>query len=129
MSTRATYEFKDERGSHVVYKHWDGYPEGAREFISNALPYAWPLPRFEADEFAAAFIAGNKVKGRGGDLRLTAGRDRHGDTEYHYVVTLGVNGLHVEQWEPDGWGDNRRWHKIGEWSLEDFAREEVQNEG
>jgi hypothetical protein len=26
-----------------------------------ALPYAWPLPRWEADDFAAAFVCANKL--------------------------------------------------------------------
>ncbi len=61
MSTRALYTFRDFDGEeHHVYKHHDGYPTGAAEALANALPYAWKLPRYEADEFAAAFVAGNK---------------------------------------------------------------------
>jgi hypothetical protein len=44
----------------TIYKHSDGYPEGAVCWITRALEFAWPLPRFEADEFAAAFVAANK---------------------------------------------------------------------
>jgi hypothetical protein len=61
MSTRACYTFIDETEEVHVYKHSDGYPTGAAEFIIAALEFAWPLPRFEADEFAAAFVAANKV--------------------------------------------------------------------
>jgi hypothetical protein len=43
----------------TVYKHSDGYPDGAVCWITKALEHAWPLPRFEADEFAAAFVAAN----------------------------------------------------------------------
>ena len=60
MSTRASYTFTDEHTTHHVYKHCDGYLEGACEAITKALDCAWPLPRFEADEFAAAFVAANK---------------------------------------------------------------------
>jgi hypothetical protein len=62
MSTRACYRFIDPDTSEVatVYKHHDGYPEGAVCWITKALDYAWRLPRFEADEFAAAFVAANK---------------------------------------------------------------------
>lgn len=63
MSTRAVYIFHDRDTEIAVYKHHDGYPSGACEAIRNALPHAWPLPRFEADEFAAAFVAGNKPSG------------------------------------------------------------------
>jgi hypothetical protein len=66
MSTRACYRFFPSNGPNdwpgvvTVYKHSDGYPSGAAEAIEAALPYAWPLPRFEPDEFAAAFVRGNK---------------------------------------------------------------------
>lgn len=61
MATRGVYIFSDQRTTPiVVYRHYDNYPTGAAEALLNALPHAWPLPRFEADEFAAAFMAGNK---------------------------------------------------------------------
>jgi hypothetical protein len=62
MSTRAVYSFFDSEGPAAahVYKHSDGYPSGAIQAIEAALEYAWKLPRYEADEFAAAFAAGNK---------------------------------------------------------------------
>jgi hypothetical protein len=67
MSTRACYRFIPENGPNgcpgviTVYKHQDGYPRGAAEAIERALPFAWPLPRYENDEFAAGFVAGNKM--------------------------------------------------------------------
>lgn len=97
MSTRATYEFRDEWGEHTVYRHHDGYPAGGVQWIANAVPLAWPLPRFEADEFAASFIAGNKD--REGGVRLTKGRDAHGDTQFHYVVSMKDRKLHIEIYE------------------------------
>lgn len=61
MSTRAIYSFfGDDDAPRHVYKHSDGYPTGAAEAIENALEFAWPLPRYENDEFAAAFVAANK---------------------------------------------------------------------
>lgn len=99
MSTRATYEFKDQHDSFTIYKHCDGYPEGGLQWIAKALPHAWPLPRFEADEFAAAFVAANKADG--GDVRITTGRQAHGDTEYHYVVTERDGKLFVQICDPD----------------------------
>jgi hypothetical protein len=66
MSTRACYRFIPENGPNdfpgvvTVYKHHDGYPEGAAKAIEATLPHAFPLPRFEADEFAAAFVRANK---------------------------------------------------------------------
>jgi hypothetical protein len=63
MSTRALYTFRSDDGTeeYHVYKHSDGYPTGAADAICAALPFAWPLPRYEADEFAAAFVAANKA--------------------------------------------------------------------
>ena len=62
MSTRAIYRFiGDWPGVVTVYKHSDGYPEGAAKAIEAALDFAWPLPRYECDEFAAAFVAANKM--------------------------------------------------------------------
>lgn len=61
MSTRAVYTFFGDQGeAHHVYKHSDGYPSGAAQWITAALNFAWKLPRYESDEFAAAFVAANK---------------------------------------------------------------------
>lgn len=88
MSTRACYTFKDETGEFHVYKHHDGYPTGAASFLVGTAAKAWPLPRFEADEFAAAFVAVNKKSG--GDVRLMQSGDIRkiapGDIEWHYTV-------------------------------------------
>ena len=93
MGTRAVYTFIGEDERHSVYKHWDGYPRGACRFIANALPLAWPLPRFEADEFAAAFVAANKKQA--GDVRLTSGPGAHGDLAYTYEIRCRDGRLHV----------------------------------
>ena len=70
MGTRAVYFFESNDGQlHGVYKHYDGYPQGAAAHIEDAKAYAWPLPRWEADEFAAAFVAANKNP-KGGEVRL-----------------------------------------------------------
>lgn len=61
MSTRAVYTFKDGNEAYHVYKHAEGYPTEACKALLRALRFAWPLPRFEPDEFAAAFVAANKV--------------------------------------------------------------------
>lgn len=102
MSTRAVYTFKDERDSFAVYKHYDGYPEGAVEFIKNALDFAWGGGRFEASDLSAAFVAANKGKG-GGDVYLTKGHTRHGDLDYDYVIYY-KNGLQLDVYE-HRWGE------------------------
>ena len=98
MSTRAIYTFTDEKNdSHHVFKHHDGYPAGAAEFISKAVPLAWPAPRFEPDEFAAAFIAANKDMPGGIRLCRTGSFDQiaSSDIEFHYIVTTRFGRLHV----------------------------------
>ena len=103
MGTRAVYTFNDGDDKFHVYKHWDGYPEGAALFFMKAIPYAWGGTRFEASEFAAAFIAGNKPKD-GGDVYLTKGPNAHGDLEYVYELyqnTLGglMIKVHHANWD------------------------------
>jgi hypothetical protein len=108
MSTRAIYTFKDPSYIIHVYKHHDGYPEGAAEALVAAKKAAWEGSRYEADEFAAAFVAANKTSSCG--IRLI-GMDAKGtaiapegfatDTEYLYEIT-GPDT--VEAWEADGDG-------------------------
>ena len=61
MSTRAIYSFDTDYGMVHVYKHHDGYPTGAADALKAAQAYAWPLPRYEGDDYAAAFVAANKI--------------------------------------------------------------------
>lgn len=100
MSTRAVYTFKDERQTFHVYKHHDGYPSGAIQWIEKAIPYAWKLPRFEASDFSAAFIAGNKRSQhdnpyQGGGVYCTHDWEDHGDLEYRYEIELHDKELFI----------------------------------
>jgi len=97
LSTRATYEFIDEHNRFTVYKHHDGDPSGGVSFIAEARKLAWELPRFEASDFGAAFIAVNKVSG--GGVRLTVNRDYQADTDYHYEVKCFGGTIWVEIFE------------------------------
>lgn len=91
MGTRAVFTFKDDFGSHAVYKHMDGYPEGAADCLTKAIPFSWGLDRYEACDFSAAFVAANKQGG--GDVYLTESVYSHGDLEYHYELTAAkTNG-------------------------------------
>ena len=66
----------------TVYKHSDGYPYGAVCWITKALEHAWPLPRFEADEFAAAFVvAANKPSAKTRRMDYIAKAEREVDPE------------------------------------------------
>ena len=102
MSTRGLYTFKDNGGEFTIFKHWDNYPindkgYGAHFFITQALKYAWPLPRYEADEFATSFIAANKKWG-GGDIRLLSADATNGDAlgvSYWYTIEADGDRLKV----------------------------------
>lgn len=100
MSTRGVYTFIDEHNKFHVYKHWDNYPSdpkhpdiGAYAWIKKAKALAWDLPRFEASEFGAAFIAANKSEG--GGVYLTKSWKRHGDIEYRYEIRQVGDKLEV----------------------------------
>lgn len=86
MGTRAVYSFKSHGESFHVYKHWDNSPEWAYNNLDAALGYAWSLPRFEADEFAAAFIAANK--NNEGDVRLIKSPRQSADAAYFYEISF-----------------------------------------
>ena len=108
MGTRAIYQFHDGDDECFVYKHYDNYPEGAVHFIEDAKSMAWKLPRFEADEFAAAFVAANKNR-KGGEVRLISHHLKSEDEilkehhwcDYHYVIHFDktIGDLWVEIWE------------------------------
>lgn len=93
MSTRANIIIRDECKQIQIYKHSDGYPSGAIPAIQKALALAWPLPRWEADDFAAAFVAANKD--RGGQIYIDGtwieGKTEHGDIEYLYFVEFDAD--------------------------------------
>lgn len=123
MGTRAIYQFYDVDGDECfVYKHYDNYPEGAVHFIEDAKSMAWELPRFEADEFAAAFVAANKNKA-GGEVRLVShhlkGEDEilecHHWCDYYYVIhfdkTFGDLWVEVQEsfYQKDG---STKWSEI-----------------
>lgn len=115
MSTRAVFTFSDPETKGrplLVYKHHDGYPSGAIHDLMRARDsgLSWQLPRFEADEFAAAFVAANKTQG--GGVRLLGSGDwsrlAPSDVEFAYHVTqfdsghINVVGFEVEPVGPDG---------------------------
>lgn len=114
-----------------LYRHSDGYPQGeygVPETLKAALPYAWPLPRFEADDFAAAIIAAWKkpaVKDDGwsiggGHIRLihygVTPDQFAGDSEWHYNVYFESGAVRCQVWEathPNGWDGERVWQAKG----------------
>lgn len=119
MSTRALYTVKDAdtkaqpaRGAYQpaikarkgdafnVYIHGDGYPTGAAAYVKGALKYAWELPRFEADEFAASLCASAKEGIKGGNARFMPQGDPRkvaakncADIQYRYFIAAHDSGI------------------------------------
>lgn len=92
MATRGVYRFKEMGKAgviHKVYNHWDNYPSNAYILIKNTLRLAWPLPRFEADEFACAFIAANKDQA--GGMRLMPHDQEDMGQDYNYLISFELN--------------------------------------
>jgi hypothetical protein len=102
-----------------LYIHGDGYPTGAADYVTAALGYAWNLPRFEADEFAAALCAAAKSyipdqkkqygEGGGNARFMPQGKplavaSRHcADIQYRYEIrATGIKAYSVDAWEGKG---------------------------
>lgn len=89
MSTNALICITHDEGSFWIYKHHDGYPAGIKACLERALERAWPLPRFESDEFAAAFVAANKTGS--GDIRLVPSLKRH-EMWFDFIYRVQASG-------------------------------------
>ena len=102
-----------------VYIHMDGNPTGAAAYVTEALRYAWNLPRFEADEFAAALCCAGKAyileskkkygQGGGNARFMPQGKplavaSRHcTDIEYRYEIrATGIKAYSVDAREGKG---------------------------
>jgi hypothetical protein len=97
MATRATYQFikfdDNESVSVTVYKHHDGYPEGAVRWLTNTVVDLVCHGEVVSDNLrysihpktlAHAFMRANK---KHGFMEITPSYTDHADTEYHYVIT------------------------------------------
>ncbi|MCI0558945.1 MAG: hypothetical protein MN733_10650 [Nitrososphaera sp.] len=95
MSTRCNIIVEDRYDRVQLYRHWDGYPDrksGILATLEPALPFAWPLPRFEASDFAAAIVRAWKESG-GGNIYIDGSPKGwelvHKDTEWVYLIRPG----------------------------------------
>ncbi len=92
MSTRSNIITEDNNNRIQLYRHHDGYPhgpEGVLATLERAVSYAWPLPRFEADDFAAALVSAWKNEGGGGIYIDGSPKDWesiHGGVEWVYLI-------------------------------------------
>ena len=113
MSTRCTIDFTDEYQTVTIYKHCDGYPEGEHGIIAllqKAQEFAWPLPRFEADEYSAAFVVA--AKAHAGNVRIFKPKDRAGDSAYLYKVRMTRGKLVADVFSYNGWDESAIEKKI-----------------
>lgn len=94
MATRSVVLVKKEDGKKIqIYRHWDGYPDAVLPDLQKIYPFAWALPRFEADEFSAAIVSA--WKGGEGNIRIYPEVEGYEglpwDVEYIYEIDeLGV---------------------------------------
>lgn len=96
MGTRATLSVTDQNDRFDIYRHYDGYPngpDGVIHDIHRAIDRAWPLPRFEAGDFAAAVVS--EMKTMPGSVYLTQSAEAHSDRAFHYDVSFEDAGLRV----------------------------------
>jgi hypothetical protein len=131
MSTRALYSFFEKGESTInIYVHSDGYPSGAVDYLKAMLPLAWPLPRYEASDMAAAFVAGNKS--HPGNVRIYSSgfpqRVAPQDLEYMYEIRMVGGQLQIKCFEANYDDENSKWFtkllfkgaldSFGEWALQ-----------
>lgn len=130
MSTRAIYIFKDKDEQYTVYKHHDGYPKGAVQWLTIAQRLSWTGARFEPDEAAASLVAAAKLCGHlhisangklalgdsinthplGGGVRLMNVSKKKGifdgapcDIQFAYVIESKTGDWHVTAYATDFW--------------------------
>lgn len=102
MATRATYSFQATNAYQPMwihtYIHYDGYPSGAAynfkqtlELLEQGKDYRSKLRGNVAEQFLRA----NTL------AEFTRSPDVHGDTEFHYEVSIGKNGPMLRAFEYD----------------------------
>jgi hypothetical protein len=120
MGTRAIYTFEDGDTERHIFVHYDGYPTGAASYFKQWLDtnYSWALPRFEANEAAAGFVAA--IKTGPGNVRICAARFDYCDVEFGYRMTTKDGVLHVQCAHLDYWGDAPAEHILFDGTLDEF---------
>ena len=103
ISTRCNLIIEDDHNRIQLYRHCDGYPDGpcgVLVALREAIPYAWPNPRFEAADFAAAIV--RAWKEGGGNIYIDGSPKAwemiHGDVEWVYLVKPKKRDRDTYQW-------------------------------
>ena len=125
MGTRAIYTFEDQNDTRHIFVHYDGYPTGAAIYFEQWLNAgtSWPLPRFEADEAAAGFVAA--VKDGPGNVRICDKRTAYADVEFGYTVEQVDGILRVTVAETNYWDETPLENVIWQGPLADFIKGNV----
>lgn len=95
MSTSAEIQFKDTNETFALFQQYDAYPEsphGVFDAVKKSLSFAWRDGRFEASEFACAYIRANKVR-HGGLYLLSAPTDISNEESEKYVYVITSDGM------------------------------------
>lgn len=94
MGTPAEIVVRDSRNTFAIYTHWDGAPHGEHGILNRlrgAFALAWPLPRFEANDFSAAIVASLKKRPGGTYLAVPGQMDANYVYNVRHVGTeMGV---------------------------------------
>jgi hypothetical protein len=120
MGTRAIYTFEDATDERHIFVHYDGYPTGAATYFKQWLDagVTWTIPRFEADEAAAGFVAA--IKTGAGNVRIAGARFSYSDVEFGYRLFMRGDALHVQCATTDYWGDAPAEHIIFDGPMAEF---------
>jgi hypothetical protein len=126
MGTRAIYTFEDNYSEVNIFIHYDGYPAGAAEYLAQWLgsEKSWPLPRFEADEAAAGFVAATKT--RAGNVRIMPNRTAASDVEFGYRIGMKNGKAWIQAAETDYWDETPSEHVFFDGLLSAFIDQHQQ---
>ena len=102
MSTRATYQFITESSDVTVYIHHDGYPQGAAQYLNEAMT-------------AEKFIRKNEKS------EITFSHESHADTEYRYTIENNI--ITVERSHFDTEIRACKWVNVCRMLTNDFIKE------
>ena len=119
MSTRAVYEFISSKKfvpkKVSIYKHHDGYPQGAVKFIMSAYFETQIDTEYHSsvrDKLVVGFIKNNAGHGL---IQITSGRSAHGDLDYYYEIHDDAD-ITVKCFERD-WDSNYSFKFIWEYPI------------
>lgn len=125
-NTRAILTVKDDQAAFHIRIEPQGDPASIAPLCQKAYLHAWPLPRFEVGDWAAAFLAAAKPRRvndsvKGGSIMALCGHWRdQGELDYRYEVTALEGQLAIKVWRRDRQTPSYRLTYAFAGSLEEF---------